>query len=97
MLTQDEARKTICPHLQPDVIVGTVNDLERVDSVWEYKKCIAALCSQWRWITQNQHGAGAQLDRDGALTWVEVRGGKMTHIPPDTARGLCGLAPLQSR
>lgn len=111
MLTEPEAKTKWCPMVRLTVPgSGPVNRVWQRFKAWadgqdkdyiqdqeDNCKCIASECAMWRWVTQIQHGTGASLNREGALMWTEIRGGKETTNPPEWARGFCGLAPLVTR
>jgi hypothetical protein len=59
MLTEQQARETICPHLPADIEVEPVNNIV-AHRVTRFPQCWASKCSQWRWQMEPIHGdAGA--------------------------------------
>mgnify|MGYP001562935580 CR=1 FL=1 len=80
LLTEDEAKSKVCPHLQADLFVEPCND-GIVHRVVQFPTCAASYCMMWRKHDQigiGPNGEKRERDNDGRTRWVD--------------RGYCGLA-----
>lgn len=85
LLSEEEARKKVCPHLPVDRVQGSI-DPDR-NCVWQFARCIASACMAWRWAEEKNEEAQMAFEAccpTGASMGCEVTG--------PSPVGYCGLA-----